>query len=61
LLLAIVDSHPHHYWLIATSVAPIVEGKLMTDGTAIVGPVKLTETDTAEPCTRGVVVGFIVT
>lgn len=33
----------------------------MTDGTAIVGPVKLTETDTAEPCTRGVVVGFIVT
>jgi hypothetical protein len=59
LCLAVVDSY--RYWLIVTSVAPMVAGKLIIDGMPMVGPVKLTETDTAVPCARGVVVGLIVT
>ncbi|HTQ23399.1 MAG TPA: hypothetical protein VMI09_01805 [Candidatus Binataceae bacterium] len=39
----------HGYWLIAMSVELMVAGKLITDGTAIVGPVKLTDTDTGLP------------
>jgi hypothetical protein len=45
----------------AMFVALIVAGNLITDGTAIVGPVKLTETETAVPVARGVVLGDIDT
>jgi hypothetical protein len=45
----------------ATLVALMIAGNLITDGTAIVGPVKVTETETAVPVDRGVVLGDIET
>lgn len=49
------------YWLIAVSVAVSVPGKEITEGIPIIGPENETVTDTADPCARGVVLGFMTT